>query len=983
MDRETRLAQLASQILEGKAIDWPAVESSVDGDDSAVVQQLKIVAEIAALHRGIDDVAASPLLSWGHLRLLERVGSGTFGDVYRAWDPHLDREVALKLLRTGAVADAVDASASVSDPVRVVNEGRLLARVRHPHVITVYGAEPRDGAIGIWMEFIRGKTLHQIVDEQGAMSAREAAAVGADLCGALAAVHAAGLLHRDVTARNVMREDRGRIVLMDFGAGHDDARAKATHEGRDMAGTPLYMAPELFIGQRADQRSDIYALGALLYYLVTKRFPVSGRSLNDISAAHARGARTRLRDARPDLPPGFVRLVEKALEADPAQRFQTVGELEQALDDPAPDPRVPAPASWRGRGVYLAATLAAAAAIVTWLTMWSPSTGDQEDGFGPTAIGGSAALTTRKLNPSGEVWAFSNPSDDGRYMAGMVTNTGDIALVDLETGTYRPLGLGRGDYSDGYASLGIISPDASVVAAEWYHENRGSLRLIRTDGTGRRDLIPAPADVRAYQFSRDGTLILALIPIDRDTNAISLVATSDGAVRRIQTIGSTMPDMMSLSPDGRYIAFDYRETDDGGDRDIFILDAHTSSLQALAPSPGEDRSPYWTPDGKGLVFVSDRNRTPSLWITPMDQGRAAGAPQMLRDDIGRSWLRGFTASGQMHYQLQAGHAEVFIASVDERVTTPDVISPRLALSNFYPVWSRDGRYIAYSSQRGITNGRELWVHDTELQRDDRVTSLNAVAGRPFGWSPDGSQILARQQNMAGLLLIDRKTGAAELIAEDTQRASWGPAGILYRKGRQAILYDAGRRRITRTFSYDEASFRNFEVGWDGRSVAAVRKDGRITIDEAATARRHEFDDSGVTSVGNHFMAPHAAGVAYVAGRPAMNGRVKTLMFWGGGGPPRELLRVAEPDDFIFWGWHGDGRHLLVVRWTKRLNTTNSRELRNETLWRVPVDGRGPVSTGLTLEGLRDISIHPDGRRITFNAGWAAGEHWVMENFLPK
>ncbi len=157
--------------------------------------------------------------SWGHLRLLEPVGRGTFGQVYRAWDTHLDREVALKLLRTAPAVD--DPSASLSDPTRVVNEGRLLARVRHPHVITVYGAEPRDGSVGIWMEFIRGRTLHQIVEQQGPLGAREATGVGTDLCRALSAVHGAGLLHRDVTARNVMREDGGRVVLMDFGAGHE------------------------------------------------------------------------------------------------------------------------------------------------------------------------------------------------------------------------------------------------------------------------------------------------------------------------------------------------------------------------------------------------------------------------------------------------------------------------------------------------------------------------------------------------------------------------------------------------------------------------------------------------------------------------------------------------------------------------------------------------------------------------------------------
>ena len=240
------------------------------------------------------------------------------------------------MLRTVPAVD--DPSASLSDPTRVVNEGRLLARVRHPHVITVYGAEPRDGSVGIWMEFIRGRTLHQIVEQQGPLGAREATGVGTDLCRALSAVHGAGLLHRDVTAQNVMREDGGRVVLMDFGAGHE-RHDTSPRSGKDVTGTPLYMAPELFAGEPADVRTDIYALGVLMFHLVTGSFPVVGRSLADLGAAHRAGPRTRLRDLRADLPAPFVRAVETAVAADPADRFQTAGALEAALEPAITDRR--------------------------------------------------------------------------------------------------------------------------------------------------------------------------------------------------------------------------------------------------------------------------------------------------------------------------------------------------------------------------------------------------------------------------------------------------------------------------------------------------------------------------------------------------------------------------------------------------------------------------------------------------------------------
>jgi serine/threonine-protein kinase len=976
VDRETLLAELASAILEGKAIDWATVESTADPADSSVIQQLKLVSEIATLHRDFDapDV---PAASWGHLRLLERIGSGTFGDVYRAWDPHLDREVALKLLRAQPAPSAMDAS--LSDPARVVNEGRLLARVRHPHVITVYGAEPREGTVGIWMEFIRGKTLHEIVAQQGVMSAREATAVAADLCSALAAVHSSGLLHRDVTARNVMRADGGRIVLMDFGAGHDDARSLATGDERGMAGTPLYMAPELFAGARADQRSDIYALGALLYYLVTGQFPVTGKTLAEVRAAHGRGARTRLRDARPDLPAGFVRIVEKALDPNPSQRFQTAGELEQALEDPASLNGAGAGTS-RPRAVYAAAALTLSIVVISAVTLlWSPGGGNQRSGMANPQTGTIAGgLATQKLAPTGDVWAFSNPTDDGRYMAGMVGQTGDAALVDVATGTYRTLGIGRGDYSDGWATRGIISPDGSTVAIEWYVDNVGSLKLVNADGSGRRDLVPPPADVRAYQFSRDGTLILAAVALDRDTNAVCLIAVADGAMRQIRTIGRVLPAHMSLSPDGRYIAYDNPESAGTIERDIFILDAHTNTQWALVASPGEDRSPFWTPDGKNVVFLSDRSRTLSLWMMPVTQGRAIGEPQLLKDDLGRSWLSGFTSTGRLFYVLASGHAEVYVASLNDAKMKPQAVSPRLALSNFYPEWSQDGRYVAYSSERS-NNGREIWVHDTQLQTDQQITSVESRVGRPFGWSPDGSSILTRGTEEQQLYLVDRASGAIKVIAENAVRASWGPSGILYRRGKQAELYDPAGSRVSRSFDYRDPSFAGFEAAWDGRSIIAVRKGGNILVEDLGGRRRHEWQDSGVSSIGNHFMAPHAVGVAYVATRPSMAGPVKTLMYWGGAGPPRELLRSNPKEDFILAGWHGDGRQLLVVRFNPRPEP----ELRNETLWRVPIDGSDAVTTGLTMEGLRDISIHPDGHQIAFNAGWKKNEHWVMDNLLPK
>jgi tetratricopeptide (TPR) repeat protein len=258
---------------------------------------------------------------WGDLELLERVGGGAFADVYRSRDTQLDRDVALKLLRPLAPHDRL--------AERALSEGRMLARLRHPNVVTVYGADIREERVGLSMEFVRGSTLEELLRTRGPFSAAEAALVGKDLCRALGAVHGAGLVHRDVKANNVIREAGGRVVLMDFGLVH--RRGEAGEWRGRLAGTPLYLAPEIFRGQEASIASDVYSLGVLLFHLVSDDYPVRARSADEYLAAHGEGRRTRLQDARPDLPDAFVRVVERAMHPDPSRRYPSAGEMGAAL----------------------------------------------------------------------------------------------------------------------------------------------------------------------------------------------------------------------------------------------------------------------------------------------------------------------------------------------------------------------------------------------------------------------------------------------------------------------------------------------------------------------------------------------------------------------------------------------------------------------------------------------------------------------------
>ncbi len=339
---------LVDAILEGSPIDWTAAESSSDQALRPLLGQLKVVAAIAAFARS-DDASAAPML-WGHLQIVERIGGGAFGEVYRAWDTRLHREVALKLLPADCSAGDRRASA-------ILHEGRLLARVRHPNVVTIYGAEQISNQIGLWMEFVRGDTLEHVL-HQRKVSAVEAIGIGLELSHAIAAVHGAGLLHRDIKTSNVVRAEDGRIVLMDFGSG----RELADDASSDLAGTPLYLAPEVLNGQPATVQSDIYSLGVLLYHLVTGSYPVQARTVREVRVAHERGERTAVRIARSDVPPKLARIIERAIDPQPERRYKDAGALGAELAALKEGPRVARLAYALG----VAAVLVVCAGALVW-----------------------------------------------------------------------------------------------------------------------------------------------------------------------------------------------------------------------------------------------------------------------------------------------------------------------------------------------------------------------------------------------------------------------------------------------------------------------------------------------------------------------------------------------------------------------------------------------------------------------------------------
>ncbi|BCS34898.1 hypothetical protein TBR22_A41240 [Luteitalea sp. TBR-22] len=348
MRTDRGLTDLAATLADGAAVDWAALEAELGTDaERAIFRQLRVIADIAELHRSLPDegpdelsLAATPpapnepelhpppppdrvvdpdepdLGMWGPYRLLRSLGPGTLGRVVRATD-HLHRDVVIRFLPDQSPPEVA---------VAFLATGQALAKVRHPNAVEVYGAEQHGDQTGLVMEYVDGRSLDQVVVSQGTFSAREAALVGWELCRAVAALHREGLAHGLLSPDNIVREAGGRLVLMDVWP------RGVPLEALDLQPATLpFLAPEVAAGAPPSQRSDIYSLGVVLYYLVSGAYPVRAVSLADLAARYERAERIPLADLRPDLPDDFIRIVERACDPDADRRYSSIAAVKEAL----------------------------------------------------------------------------------------------------------------------------------------------------------------------------------------------------------------------------------------------------------------------------------------------------------------------------------------------------------------------------------------------------------------------------------------------------------------------------------------------------------------------------------------------------------------------------------------------------------------------------------------------------------------------------
>ena len=258
----------------------------------------------------------------GKYRIVDKLGRGGMGTVYKAVDETLDREVAIKVLNP----DLTDAELLK----RFRGEAVTLARLNHPGIATIFELHHHQDDLLMVMEFVRGETFHDLSDRLGAIAPPQAAHLCMQVLDALGHAHRGGVVHRDLKPANLMITESGAVKIMDFGIARVLGTEHFTHGGY-MMGTPAYMAPEQVLGREIDGRADLYSVGVVLYRLLSGRLPFSADTAISMVQMQISEPPTPILNFKPDLPAWCTRVVERALAKSPSDRFQSAEEFRSVL----------------------------------------------------------------------------------------------------------------------------------------------------------------------------------------------------------------------------------------------------------------------------------------------------------------------------------------------------------------------------------------------------------------------------------------------------------------------------------------------------------------------------------------------------------------------------------------------------------------------------------------------------------------------------
>jgi len=689
----------------------------------------------------------SPGSRLGAYEVLSAVGSGGMGEVYRARDTRLGREVAIKVLPAEWVEDERRGR-------RLLHEAKALSTLNHPHIVTVHEIESDHERDFIVMELVDGTSLQTLIPEHGAPPAR-LLQLAIPIADALAAAHARGIVHGDLKPANVMVRRDGTIKVLDFGLarladadldGPPDTVTDllALSVGR-IAGTAAYMAPEQATGGRVDARSDIFSFGAMLYEIVTGTRAFEGASTAETLAAVVRAEPIPLSRLAPRLPRDLERLILRCLRREPERRYQTMldvkTELEEIKEGLNRGRWSRSAAIWHNRRVLVAAALVASVMVAgagTWF-VWRQADGP----LAPMQVLPLTTLdgyeVTPTLSPDGNQAAFSWNGDKQ-------TGNFDVYVTILGSPGVRRVTTDPGmDLFPSWSSDG-----RQIAFVRGVTDHAGRVYVTSPLGGEERKL----SDLDVYfdrsigagqlSWSPDGRYIAAGRSSSQpagESTGIQVIATDTGLARRMTH--ATAPDRDSdpaFSLDGRRLAYLSCNHFSWRICDVAIVDLDSNLVPT---SPGRRITSIgapmdglaWAPDGRMVIFsVYSRALSRYLWRADADGRRP---PERL-DAAGLGARQPAVVPSRNRLVFASAREDSDIYQIDGLSAPRPVLVSSFA--DIAPALSPDGRQIAFSSSRS-GDAQEIWVAGADGSNPHRLTHGLAGWQSTPSWAPD-NRVLA-------------------------------------------------------------------------------------------------------------------------------------------------------------------------------------------------------------------------------------------------
>ena len=571
---------------------------------------------------------------------------------------------------------------------------------------------------------------------------------------------------------------------------------------------------------------------------------------------------------------------------------------------------------------------------------------------------GAPGSTIRSIWAWNDLTVMGSISPDERYFSLTDWDTGDLAVREIATGKQRRL-TNKGVWDEAhpeYALMSRWSPDSRKVAYVWVNAHNES-ELHEIGLTDPRPRVICGEKKRVWtepiDWSLDGNFLLAKATIKNGPVELQMISVADGSIRTLKTFSDPNfpPGNAFISPDGLSVAYSCVSPSNPLTYDIFLLTIADGSETALVQHPAHDNMLGWLPGGHGILFTSDRTGSTDAWMVPVTAGEPLGSPTLVRRNIGTVQPMGLTQDGKFFFATPGTIRNIYTALVDPQ--TGRVISPPAKESlpfegnNLFPAWSPDGKTLAYISWRELAKQeRVLCLYSTDT-KEIRELHLNKMFAYP-SWTPDGRHLLveASGQDGQGIYQVDIQT---EKVTE--------------------FLKAEGEK-------YMHAA----QVTPDGKEVVYSQDDDkektyRFLVRDIETGRERELARTSFIN-STAALSPDGKRLAMIL-RPEENLRVLQVMDFPGGSP-KEILRFKfHGDHYIDLAWSPDSRFIYFSQ--------SSDDGVNWDLWRIPGEGGNAQNLGINMRRFESLSIHPDGRRISFTSIPQEGEFpqvWVMENFLP-